>query len=287
MDTSENMVLKVLQLMENLIPYQPDIICLPEGFAYANTRETFEVKKVAEKVPGPVVSPFQEFAKKHQCYVICPTYTRDQGAIYIAAVVIDRAGNLMGEYRKMRPTEGEIDSGVKPGPLNPPVFETDFGKIGIQICFDVKWETGWQKLKEAGAEIIFWPSAYGGGRELCSRAWRHQVYLVSSTDTDTSRICDMTGEIIAQTGRWQRNWICAPVNLEKAFLHTWPAVQEFAKIQKRYGRKIKITTSTEEQWTLIESLDSEVKVADILAEFKLPTHQELIQKTERVQQQSR
>src|SRR3712207_7956687 len=41
---------------------------------------------------------------------------------------------------KCRPTDGEIASGVRPGPLDPPVFETDFGKIGIQICFDIKWE---------------------------------------------------------------------------------------------------------------------------------------------------
>jgi len=54
-------------------------------------------------------------------------------------VLIDRQGKVAGEYRKMRPAESEMKMGVKPGQSNPPVFQTDFGKIGIQICFDIKY----------------------------------------------------------------------------------------------------------------------------------------------------
>lgn len=284
---AKGQIAQVLHIMEHFIPYRPDIICLPECFAFANIATNFRVENVAEKVPGPVISPFIEFAKAHQCYIICPTYTREQGRNYIAAVLIDRQGQLLGEYRKARPTAGEIALGVSPGPIHPTVFETDFGKIGIQICFDLKWEAGWVALKNAGAEIIFWPSAYAGGRELCSRAWRQQVYIVSSTQKDTSRICDMSGEVMAQTGRWQRNWLCAPLNLEKTFLHAWPAVQKYPEIQKRYGRKIRLTTFAEEEWTILESLDPSVKIADILKEFDLQTHHELIAESGIAQQKNR
>jgi len=47
--------------------------------------------------------------------------------------VIDRAGLRMGEYRKIHLPEDEIDIGLTPGPLEPAVFQSDFGKIGIQI----------------------------------------------------------------------------------------------------------------------------------------------------------
>jgi predicted amidohydrolase len=284
---SKEMVEKSLNLMKAIVPFNPDIICLPETFAFSHLKQSFQVKDVAEKVPGAVATPFLNFAKTHKCYVICPTYSRVGDNIYIAAVLIDRSGKVIGQYNKIRPTDGEIASGVRPGQLDPPVFDTDFGKIGIQICFDIKWEDGWQTLKEKGAEIIFWPSAYGGGREVNSRAWRHQVYVVSSTQKGTSKICDVTGEVIAQTGSWQPNWTCAGVNLEKAFILTWPAVSIFSKIQQNYGRKIRLTTFDEEEWTIIESLDPSVKVADILNEFNLQPQYQVLKSTASIQSKSR
>ena len=274
---SQDMVQKVLGVMENIVPYQPDIICLPEGFAYSNiTGQQFDPKDVAEKVPGAVVTPFLNFASRHKCYVICPTYSLREGNVYIAAVLIDRQGKVVGEYRKMRPAEGEMKMGVKPGRSDPPVFQTDFGKIGIQICFDIKYDDGWNYLKDNGAQIIFWPSAYAAGQEISSRAWRHQVHIVTSTAKDTSKICDITGETIVQTGRWQRNCACSPVNLEKAFILTWPAVEVFPDIQKKYGSRVRLTTFNEEEWTIIESLDAGLMIADVLKEFRLKTVHEFL-----------
>ncbi|MEP7256978.1 MAG: carbon-nitrogen hydrolase family protein [Flavitalea sp.] len=272
--STSDMIQQTLQVMEQMIPFRPDIICLPEVFAFTRIGSEHDVRKVAEKAPGPVISPFMKFAAAHKCYVICPTYTLHGGNIYISAVLIDRKGNVAGEYHKMRPTAGEMETGVKPGEADPPVFKTDFGTIGIQICFDIKFEEGWKTLKEKGAQIIFWPSAYAAGREISSRAWRHQVYVVSSTQKDTSKICDISGESIAGTNRWQRNWVCAPINLEKAFLMTWPAVSLFPDIQKKFGNRISLTTYGEEEWTIMESHDASLKVADVLKEFNLKTMHE-------------
>ena len=40
-------------------------------------------------------------------------------------------------------------SGITPGAIVPPVFKTDFGLIGIQICFDAHWPEQWRSLKES------------------------------------------------------------------------------------------------------------------------------------------
>ncbi|MEZ4774353.1 MAG: carbon-nitrogen hydrolase family protein [Bacteroidia bacterium] len=282
-----DMVEKILSVMEKMAAMNPDIICLPESFAFSNLEESVDWKTAAAEIPGPVVSAIAPFARKHNCYVICPTLIKKAGDMYIAAVLIDRKGEVVGKYLKMHPAQNEIESGIRPGPMTPPVFETDFGKIGIQICFDLKWEEGWHALKAAGAEIIFWPSAYGGGREISSRAWRHQVYLVSSTAKGATKIFDMTGEEIARTGRWQQDWICAPVNLEKTFLPAWPSFVHFPAIMQKYGQKVRLTTFEEEEWTIIESLDPEVKVADILKEFNLPTQHETIRQVTVLQEQKR
>jgi beta-ureidopropionase len=275
--STPEMIAKVLEVMNEMVPHQPDIICLPEVFAFSNiSNSNYKLKDVAEKPPGAVTSPFVKFAAAHKCYIICPTYTLSEGNIYISAVLIDREGKIAGEYHKIRPTSGEMEMGVKPGKFDAPVFETDFGKIGIQICFDVKYEEGWKALKEKGAKIIFWPSAYASGREISARAWRHQVYIVTSTLKDTSKICDITGEAIVQTGRWQPNWVCAPVNLEKAFIHAWPAVSLFPDIQRKYGSRILLKSYAEEEWATIESLDNNLKVADVLKEFNIKTMYEMV-----------
>lgn len=280
-------VRQVLDIMQSMLPFNPDIICLPEGFAFAGLTTGYQVSEVAEKAPGPITSPFQEFARTHHCYIICPTYTIDRGNIFISAVLLDRQGKVIGEYHKIRPTIGEMETGVKPGKFDAPVFDTDFGKIGIQICFDIKYEEGWNALKEKGAEIIFWPSAYAAGREISARAWRHQVFIVTSTAKDTSMICDMSGETIAQTGRWQPNWACAPVNLEKTFILTWPAVSVFPDIQKKYGAKISLKSYHEEEWSIIESLDPDIRIADILKEFNLKPHYQAIREVAAVQDKVR
>ena len=94
----KGMVQQVLAIMENIVPYQPDIICLPEIFAYANLNgQPYQLKDAAEKVPGPVVTPFLNFARRHNCYIICPTYSLYGGHIFIAAVLIDRRNPCLGQ----------------------------------------------------------------------------------------------------------------------------------------------------------------------------------------------
>lgn len=62
------------------------------------------------------------------------------------------------------------------------------------------------------------------------------------------------------------------MNLEKAFLPTWPFVKHFDKIKEKYGQKIRITNFHEEEWSVIESLSADVVIADILEEFNLKTY---------------
>jgi predicted amidohydrolase len=280
------MIERTLSQMEGIIYHQPDIICLPEIFPYAKYRGTVEVPEEAAKLES-ILRPFAAFASRHNCYIVCPTYTTKDGRYYNAAVVIDRKGEMMGEYHKIHPTEGEIAKGITPGTLDPPVFETDFGIIGIQICFDINWQDGWEVLRKKGAEIIFWPSAFGGGQQVNNKAWQNKCCVVSSTNYGLTRICDVDGTEVATTGHWSEHWAIGSVNLEKTFLHTWPYVRKFHEIEKKYGRKIRIKNHHEEEWSIIESLSPDVRVKDILTEFELKTHEEHIASAELIQVSAR
>ena len=277
-ETPEKMVQSILAVLEKNMVYHPDVICLPEVFMYNYISSRMTLQKEAA-LSTELLKEFMAFARTNHCYMICPILTYENGKIYNAAVVIDRQGNRIGEYRKMYLPDDEVKMGLTPGPMQPPVFKADFGIFGIQICYDINWNQGWESLRQQGAEIVFWPSAFAGGQMINTKAWQNQYIVVSST-RERSKICDISGEVVAQTGVWDRNLICAPVNLEKAFLHAWPYTLRFDEIKAKYGRKIRIINYHEEQWSIIESLSPDVRVKDIVAEFELRTFEQLVHDSE-------
>ena len=93
----------------------------------------------------------------------------------------------------------------------------------------------------------------------------------------------MYGSEVATTGHWSEHWAIGSLNLEKVFLHTWPYVRRFPEIEKKYGRNIRIRNHHEEEWSIIESLSPEIRVADIMKEFDLLTHEQHIASAESVQ----
>jgi predicted amidohydrolase len=121
--------------------YKPDIICLPEVFAGGS----------AEEVPGPTTNALAAMANEYGCYIICPVRARKGGKEYNSAVLLVRKGKVAGQYDKIHPVSTESERGIVPGSQPPPVFKTDFGTIGILICFDVNWTGEWKSLKEQGA----------------------------------------------------------------------------------------------------------------------------------------
>ena len=86
-----------------------------------------------------------------------PAFTEREGAaIYNTAVLLDRTGKLMGKYRKVYLPREEIQGGLTPG-NDFPVFDTDFGKVGMMICWDVEYADPARALALNGAEIILLP----------------------------------------------------------------------------------------------------------------------------------
>ncbi|MCA9192800.1 MAG: carbon-nitrogen hydrolase family protein [Planctomycetales bacterium] len=272
--TMQQMIERLIGMLDEAAHMQPDIVCLPETFHRMNVSQPeASIQEAARSGVDGLAEPLAKWAADNRCYVICPIHTRDSLGCYNSAIVIDRNGGYVGEYRKSHATTSEMDGGVKPGSLKTPVFETDFGKIGIQICFDIQWDDGWRNLRDQGAEIVFWPSAFGGGQMVNTRAWQNQYAVVSSTAKGTSKICDIDGAELATTNHWQR-WVSATINLEKSFMHTWPYVQQFPAILRKYGSAIRINSYADEEWSIIESLSPELKVADVMREFGLKTIRE-------------
>jgi len=124
-----------VQAMQEVAPLRPDILCLPEVFHVANLTKRPASVDASEQPLGRYSRPIAAFAQANHVNIICPIYTVQAGKTYNAALVIDRSGKVVGEYRKINPTDGEIAAGITPGPTDPPVFKLDCATVGIQICF--------------------------------------------------------------------------------------------------------------------------------------------------------
>ena len=284
----------VLERMESVYAFEPDIICLPEEVNQSWVDETKTLQEVAEDEtsPGPITNMLADIARKQHCYITCPIVTKKDGLFYDSTILLNRQGKSEGVFHKVHPTATEIvpdtyfkGGGVTPGPVKQDVFKTDFGTVGLQICFDAEWTDGWHSLKEDGAEIVCFSSQGPFLNTLRNHAWLNHYYIVSATG-ENAQIIDMTGDVIALDGEFAR-WVCAPVNLEKEFLHVWPNVKKFDAVQKKYGRKIRFKIYHPENWATLESLDPDIKVSHILKEYEIPTYDEQIRKATEIQNKYR
>lgn len=270
----EKFVSRVIQRMEETLPYHPDIFCLTETL----TSCPAPLFETAETLSGPVVSAFADFARTNNCYVICPLYVKKYDLVWNTGILLDRQGDIVFQYDKIHPTESEIEKGVTPGPYPPPVYKTDFGTIGIQICFDANWYADWSMLKESGAEIIFFPSDFNAATILNHLAFLNEFYIVSCIKNwHPSRIIDITGEDMYNS-EGHRPWLCSPVNLDKAVFHLDYQQQKLKDLRAKYGRALKVRMYGAEGRFTIESLSPDLTVQDIIKEFELVTYRDYIKR---------
>lgn len=262
----DDAVKQALARMESVAASRPDLICLPEIFnARYSPRPT--VAQQGEPIDGPTVSAISAFAKAHACYVVAPITTRRDGKLFNTAVLIGRAGETVGSYDKLHPTEYEMDAGIVPG-RSVPVFSTDFGKLGIQICFDIDWADGWKSLKEGGAELVVWPSAYPGGFPLDALAFAHRYPIVTSPWNSPARLIDIDGRTLLKSGQHEP-WISAPFCLDRGLFHLDFQRDKVRAIQKTHGRDVTVRWGHDEGWFVLENRVPGKSLADLVSEFDL------------------
>lgn len=261
------------------------LICLPETFAQVGCPKELR-QQTAQSVPGPVFDVLAQHARRHRTWLIAGTTERmANGTMQNVAWVLNRQGELAGRYAKVHPTIGEIEGGITPG-NTAPVFDTDFGRVGIAICYDIGWPAHWAALAEQGARLIVWPSAYDGGFPLQVYAWSHFVTVVSSVWGYHSKVIDVTGRVLTATSRWSRVAI-RRVDLEKEVFHIDAQVKKLADLQRQLGAAVTVEGFSEENVFTVESNDEAWPMARIKQEFGLENFRDYHARATRVQDEFR
>lgn len=273
-----------LGLLDAAGAQHPDLICLPEVFPQIGVPKD-QLIATAEKLDGPVIAALAERARRFSTYVIAGTNLLRGEIMVNTALLFDRQGQIVGQYEKVHPTIGEIHAGTTPG-SRAQVFETDFGRVGIAICYDIGWPQLWDELAAQGAELVVWPSAYDGGWPLQHYAWRQRCYVVSSVWTWHSKIIDITGQVLASTSRWQP-LVVEQIDLEKEVFHTDENAAKLTRLQAELGRRISLRSYSEEHLFTLESNDPSLPLDRVISQYGLETFRDYHARAEAVQDQAR
>lgn len=147
------------------------LLVLPETFAIMGVHETDRVKAAEAYGNGPIQSFISQQAKKYAVWIVAgtiPIRSDDPERVYAASILYDDKGKVAARYDKIhlfdvmlsenQEVYTESDTTV-PG-REPVIVDTPFGKLGMSVCYDLRFPELYRRLSAKGAQILVIPSAF-------------------------------------------------------------------------------------------------------------------------------
>ena len=210
--------------IEKIKAENPDFVILPEMFCCPYQTENFPV--YAEKEGGPSWQAMSDYARKYHIYLIAGSMPEadDVGKVYNTSYIFDRDGKQIGKHRKAHLFDINVKNGqhfkesdTLTSGDHATVFDTEFGKMGVMICYDIRFPEFARTMVLDGARMIFVPAAFNmttgpAHWELTfrARALDNQIYMLGcapARDTQAgyiswghSIVTDPWGKVMKQLG---------------------------------------------------------------------------------------
>lgn len=190
-DKMEN-VRTVKAYLEKIKDEKPDFVIFPEMFCCPYQTENFPI--YAEEEGGLIWQQLSAYAKQYGVYLIGGSMPEKdaEGNVYNTCYVFDREGKQIGKHRKVHLFDIDVKGGqtfkesdtLTAGDSDT-VFDTEFGKMGVMLCFDIRFPELSRMMVNDGARIVFVPAAFNmttgpAHWELSfrTRALDNQIYMV-------------------------------------------------------------------------------------------------------------
>lgn len=279
-----------------------DLAVLPEMALTGEGNATGGVADWSYPLEGAVKDAFAREAQKCHCYIVAPTFLLEDRATKQcsnAAILFGRRGEVVGIYRKVHLVvdahTGSMERGSTPG-KEEPVFQCDFGKLGIQICYDMDFDAGWKELTRKGAELVAWPTQSPQTSQPAARAKEGHYYIVSSTWRNNASIFEPTGKIVSQI-KWPAserkveagdliapadNILVQELDLSYAILPWSSALKNGEGLKKLYGDKVGYRYYEDEDCGMFWSNDPHMTIRQMMQSLGLVEVQEEYQHAEQV-----
>jgi predicted amidohydrolase len=233
----------------------------------------------AVPIDSPVFQYFQDKARQYHTYLIIPSIVSDGGKYGNAAILLDRQGKSLGRYDKAHPVPDAapaktFEGGVTPGAAYP-VFDCDFGRLGIQICFDYMHEEGWRELASKGAELVVHPSQSPSISVNAARAFINHIYVVSSTWRDNASILEPTGMVGAQI-KPPQEILVHQIDLEYRLLPWDGKLLDGKALADKYGQDVGFHYYPSEDLGIFWSNNPAVPIDAMVRWLGIHTHDEYV-----------
>lgn len=158
----ENALLRIKEASDN----GADIVILPEMFCCPYETKNFPI--FAQSEDGENVKIMSNCAKENNIYLVSGSMPEnDNGKIYNTSYVFDRDGNKIGKHRKVHLFDIDVKGGQRfkesetlSAGENATIFETEFGKFGLLICFDIRFPEISRIIALKGAKALIIPAAF-------------------------------------------------------------------------------------------------------------------------------
>lgn len=239
----EQTFLRVEEMLSAL-PAEVDLVLLPElwnvGFFSFD-----RYPEVAEPLHGKTVERLARAAKKLDAYIFTGSFVeRQEDRFYNTCALLDRKGDMVANYQKMHLFGyGSRECEVMSAGEAPVVAQTDFGKVGLSICYDLRFPELYRKLVDQGAQVLIncaaWPYPRVENWSCLNmvRAMENQSYFLSCSCADgapgqqfigRSMVVDPWGTPIAAAGERET------IILSDIYPERVPAIRkEFTALQDR------------------------------------------------------
>ncbi|XP_033839444.1 deaminated glutathione amidase [Periophthalmus magnuspinnatus] len=222
------------------------MVFLPEGFDYIGSNQE-ETLSLSESLGEETVSRFTDMARKLEVWLSLggfhergPNWKTDR-RIYNSHIIINDKGDIVTVYRKAHLFDVELlEKGVSlkesastiPGPSLIAPVQTPIGKVGLGICYDLRFPELSLALQRQGAEILTYPSAFTVATGIAhwevllrARAIETQCFVLAAAQVGPHHskrssyghalAVDPWGEVLGDCGGEQPGLIMVEINLEK------------------------------------------------------------------------
>lgn len=234
-------LLEVSQQITSASQAGAELIVLPENFAIMGLHDSDQVKISEEDGKGPLQEFLSEQAKRNNVWLIAgtiPIKSEKENKVYAACLVYNNDGERVSRYNKIHlfdvhleiTSETYKESETLEAGNKAVVVDTPFGKIGLAVCYDIRFPELFRELVSLGAEIIVLPSAFTAitGKAhwdvlLRARAIENVSYVVASAQGGyhvngretfgNSMVVDPWGTIIDNLPQGS-GYVMADINLE-------------------------------------------------------------------------
>ena len=246
---TENNITKATNLIQKAVDKGANIVLLQELFQtpYFCIQYDEDIFKLAQSFENnKILNQMSNLAKKLNVVLPISFFEKDNNAYFNSIAVINSDGNILGKYRKSHIPDGAgylEKYYFNPGNTGFKVWDTNFGRIGIGICWDQWFPEAARIMALKGAEILFYPTAIGD--EIMSDydssgAWQRVMQghaaanimpVVASNRIGSesvkgqtngfygkSFICDRSGKIINEASKDKEEVIIADIDTEEDHL---------------------------------------------------------------------